>query len=200
MSLTDDGRNLVLGEWARRLTVTFDVLRSPGTTFVRRDGADVVVVVRLGPACVVVAPEPALVRLRGLAPDLLLNARAVTAQVLALEPSPVGVATLGYRNTSTMSAVGEAVERADRATVEELRAQCSVDGWDESGLASKSPRWVSRTADGHPAALAGHEPWGAHVAQLGVIAAPVHRRRGHALVAASAAVDHAIDVSGLIAQ
>lgn len=200
MALTEDGWDLVLGEWARRLGVTLDVLRSSGTTFVPRGGADVIVVVRLGEACVVVAPESALARLRGVAREVLLDLRAVTAQVSALQPRPIGVATLGYRDVSTVSPGGEVVELADGATVDELQAQCSEEGWDESGLESMSPRWVSRTAAGHPAALAGHEPWGAHVAQLGVIAAPVHRRQGHALVAASAAVDHAVDVSGLIAQ
>lgn len=98
VSLTDAGRDLVLDEWARRLTVTVDVVRSPGTTFVPREGADVVVVVRLGAACVVLAPEPVLARLRGVASDLLVDVRAVTAGVSSLEPSPIGVATLGYRD------------------------------------------------------------------------------------------------------
>lgn len=200
MSLADAGRDLVLDEWARRLTVTLDVLRSPGTTFVPREGADAVVVVRLGAACVVLAPEPALTRLRGVAPDLLVDVCAVTAQISPLEPSPIGVAILGYRDVPTVSSAGDAVELADNATVEELQARCADDDWDESGLTSMSPRWVSRTADGRPAALAGHEPWGAHIAHLGIIADPVRRRQGHALSAASAAVDHAVGGSGLVAQ
>jgi len=200
VALTDVGQDLVLGEWARRLTVTLDVLRSPGTTFVPRKNADAGVVVRLGAACVVLAPEPALARLRGVATDLLVDVRAVTAQVSALEPSPIGVATLGYRDTPTVSPAGDAVELADNSTVEELQARCADADWDESGLASMSPRWVSRTADGHPAALAGHEPWGASIAHLGVIADPAQRRQGHALSAASAAVNHAVGGNGLIAQ
>ncbi len=200
VSLTDAGRDLVLDESARRLAVTVDVVWSPGTTFVPREGADAVVVVRLGAACVVLAPEPALARLRGVASDLLVDVRAVTAGVSPLEPSPIGVATLGYRDIPTVCSAGDAVDLADSAAVEELQARCGADEWDESGLASMLPRWVSRTADGRPAALAGHELWGAHIAQLGTVADPAQRRQGHALSAASAAVEHAVGGCGLVAQ
>lgn len=199
MSLTDAGRALVLDEWARRLTVAPDVVRSPGTTFVPREGADAVVVVRLGLACVVLAPEPALARLRGVEPDLLVDVGTVAAGVSPLGPRPIGVATLGYRDVPTVGSAGDAVEVADSAAADALQARCGAEEWAESGLASMSLRWVCRTADGGPAALAGHEPWGKHIAHLGIVAATVERRKGCALSAASAAVEHAVG-GGLVAQ
>jgi len=199
MSLTDAGRALVLEEWARRLTVAPNVLRSPGTTFVPREGADAVVVVRLGLACVVLAPEPALVQLRGVEPDLLVDIGTVAAGVLRLGPRPIGVATLGYRDVPTVGSGGDAVEVADSAAADALQVRCGAEEWAESGLASMSLRWVCRTVDGRPAALSGYEPWGAHIAHIGIVAATAEQRKGFALVAASAAIRHAIG-GGFVAQ
>lgn len=185
--------------WAERLSVPVDVFATEGPDFFVRDTATAVVVVALGDACVVLGPPEAMRQLGDLERNALLDTDTLTSRLAALDPTPIGSASLSYLEASPATSPATLTTPADASMVATLQSRVSSDEWDESGLATMPRRWVALTVDGDPAALAGFEPWGADLAHVGVVADPGQRGRGYAAAAVCAALRAAVD-DGLVAQ
>lgn len=199
-TLLDQTMHAVRDGWARQLRVAPSLVAEPGVHVVTRMGATAVVVLRLGPATVAVAPPPAAARLRSLGRDLLLDTDAVVGAIDDPAARPIGTATLAFTDGATLVTPSQAPARpADPDDVAALLAAVETHEGEESGLAGMPERWTVDRADGVPAAVAGYVAWQDRVAQLGVLVHPDHRHRGLAMRAAGTAARAAIS-AGLVPQ
>ncbi|MDP3890749.1 GNAT family N-acetyltransferase [Nocardioides sp.] len=185
--------------WAEKLSVPIEALTSAGTQSFVRPSATAVVVVALAEACVVLGPPHATRRLQGLEVPALLDAGLLLSRLEAFAPTPIGTASLSYLEANPVTRPVIRAVPADPSMMATLQGRVSTDEWDESGLAGMTHRWAVLAQDGEPAALAGYERWGADLAQMGVVADPSERGRGHASAAVLAALTAATD-EGLVAQ
>lgn len=198
-SLSSAGSMRVQLGWARQLSVPVEALASSGTRFFARETATAVVVVGLSESCVVVGPPAVTAQLDGLDMRVLLDVSSLASRLGPFQPRPIGTASLSYRDARPVERTSVRTEPADPAMVENLRGSVSADEWDEGGLSAMPHRWAAFTSDGHLAALAGYERWGADIAQMGVAADPAERGRGYAAAAAGEAMTRALN-DGLVAQ
>lgn len=186
--------------WADRLGVAPAVFEQAEPVFVDRPDLQAAVVVRLGGAIVVAAPERALSPLRRIAGPRLLDVTSLLGALAPLRPNLFGVASLSFADRRTIAPVtAGAVRVATDADVEAVLSRCSTDERDESGLLHMLTRWIASGDDGEPGGVAGYEVWGAGLAHVGVAVAGPSRRRGLGARAATAAVVHAVG-AGLVPQ
>jgi len=81
---------------------------------------------------------------------------------------------------------------ADEPATAALRASCSEQDWDHSGLSGANEPRFGSFDDGQLVAMGGLEGWSVDTANPGVLCHPDHRGRGHATAVASALVERAI--------
>lgn len=186
--------------WAGRLGVSPHVFDGVGPVFVDGKTVPAAVVVRLGDATVVAAPERALAVLRGLDAQQLLDPVSLVAVLEPEGPQLVGKARLSCLDSQTFSPDRTATPReAAPADVEAVLSECSVDECDESGLREMDALWVAGQSAGEPVAAAGYEIWDGGIAHVGLAVASGARRQGLGAGVASAAVEHALS-AGLVPQ
>lgn len=181
--------------WAEAVGVPITAFDGEGVTWVPREDLHSVVVVELGTAMAVAAPQRALTLL---ATQHRTTLRDATATAAALPGSlPVGSAHLLFTGTRPAAASHPVVPGDDRDLVK-VRAAVTETEWAEAGVEPMERHWAVR--DGRdPLAVAGYQRWHTTIAHIGVVAATGHRGHGYAAAAATGAVSAAID-AGLIAQ
>lgn len=190
--------------WARRLGAPTSVFDGGETSFVTRPDLTATVVVRLGGATVVAAPDHALSDLRPLVLHELVDVPSLVTALQSHGASVIGEASLSFADHFTVSPAAHApldgaVRVALGADADAVLSMCSDDERDESGLDRMTSRLVATGRSGEPVALAGHEVWDDALAQLGLAVAPGCRGQGFGKVAAGAAALQAIR-GGRVAQ
>ena len=112
-------------------------------------------VVELNGCGLVVAPGGVAACLRGLDLGELLDVGMLSARLTHYRPSPIGTASLAYRDSHAGASVGYDMARGDPVAVGRLQKRLAPDEWDESGLDAMPHRWAVITPVGPRAALAG---------------------------------------------
>lgn len=182
--------------WARRMGIDVDVdpLAEAGVAYLNWTGTSAAVVLRLGEAVVVAAPESAHPALRRLSADQLLQGELLLLALEFSRPTLIGTAQLAYADVSTFTpSTTGTTRRADRADIESVTSRCTGSEAEESGLLQMDARFVVEGDETAPIAAAGYELWGDDVAHLGLAVAPAHRGKGLGQVAATAAGLHALE-------
>lgn len=186
--------------WADRLGVPPEWLERPGTRTFTRHGLTAVVALRLGDATVAVAPPDAVPALDRLSGAQLLDPATMLSALAAFAPRLLGAATLAYADGATLrQPSAPAARAASAAEVADLVASGPADEAAESGVADMVDRLAVTAPDGTCAAVAGYQPWGDAIANVGVLTRPALRGRGLGRAVAAAASHRAIE-QGLVPQ
>ena len=161
--------------WAEAVGVPITAFDGEGVTWVPRDDLHSVVVVELGTAMAVAAPQRALALLETQHRTTLARPNATAA---ALPGSlPIGSAHLLFTGTRP-AAPRHAVVPGDDRDLVKVRAAVAEDEWSEAGVEPMERHWAVR--DGRePLAVAGYQRWHTTIAHIGVVAATEHRGRGY---------------------
>ncbi|MFD4180029.1 GNAT family N-acetyltransferase [Rhodococcus sp. NPDC058514] len=187
--------------WSRELGLPDSGLAGPGTRHVRVDQtADRVRFLRLAGASALVGPQWAIERAEGYSDDELSGGAAM----LAITKDHGGTCS-GPRLLSFAADVGTEIGREDPLISHDLehvlalQSACPPDDVAEADLTDRR-NWFTLVDDaGTPLSSSGYSEWQGILAQMAVLTAPEHRRRGHGAVVARLTTNDAID-GGLIPQ
>jgi GNAT superfamily N-acetyltransferase len=194
--------------WASFFGVDAERLRRPGVNVVRHAHlagyAGVWFFVR-GSCVVVSAPDQWLDRLRSLTGRIAaepLPSSGLLRQLFGRDPErTIGPVYQGCLAREAFRCVQDANVRrlsaSDDQDLAALRAACTTEEWEHSGLSSASEPRFGYFHDGLVAA-AGTDQWTAEAVGPGVLAHPDRRGRGHATAVVSAVVEHALAAGKLV--
>ncbi|WP_090592204.1 GNAT family N-acetyltransferase [Auraticoccus monumenti] len=180
--------------FARQLGLADDALERPGRVPVVQAGT--ITVLRLWETTVVAAPEALHADLEELGEDALVDASAL------LRVCPTG-RVLGSAQLSALDAL-DRHPQLERLEVEPgaeaaraLERSCPPDDVTDVGLSAMEATFIHLGEDEEPRSGSGYSTWAGLTANLGVLTAPAHRRRGLGRVLAGIAANDALD-AGLV--
>lgn len=187
--------------WARIGDLADDALLADreGERILIEGGTEGITFLRLFGHSVLLGPPWALEAVRPYDDDALTPHRLLTLAA-GHGPQLLGEAALAYTDRYVEHPdLARARITDDPDAVRDLLARCPADDIGESGVEEMTERWVLLDAADLPVALAGFAISGDIIAHLGVLTALDDRRRGNGALAASVAVNEALD-AGLVPQ
>lgn len=204
MELSSDTALKVHTAWARLLGVPLDSLRAENGKRVYSERTDhpVLMYVSLFGVGVVIGPEWAIEAARDLTDQELASHSQLLEISAPHDGQPLGEAGLYFCDSVPRVPGFTAPVSRDREHAAALERDCSPDDAAEVGLSDMTNTFVLMGDEGaapRPLAGSGYDIWEDSLAHMGVLTAQGERRRGHAALAVSIAMEEAMR-SGLVPQ
>lgn len=182
--------------WARKLHLPDDAFK--GDVALRGvANSDLVMLVELWGCRVILAPGRVLDRALDLAASDQLTGETLT-ELAGPNSRYLGCADLAFTDSS-VDLGDSGVATADQGVIGALERSCSAAEVAEVGLSTMTEPFAVVAPSGQVIAGAGYELWPPSLAHVGVLTAPMHRRRGAARLVAGHAINQAV-AHGLVVQ
>lgn len=199
--LLDATIDQVKAGWTERLHLPISTFFGPGIKLVSREVSNGLVVLQIQDSVVAVFPPALLPFLSSCSETELLDLATLLKILKDFQPTPIGIATIGYSDSATISnsPISDHAHVVYTDEVTELLSSCTLEEYEESGLLTMPHLFGARSEDGRVRTIAGYEAWNSKIAQMGILTMPSHRRKGFAFRAALTAAQAALE-TGLIPQ